>query len=152
MAAESGSSGDGKEYERGYLFRTLRSTAFVATFVMLVLAAYGLTRLVAPFAVGVGLASVLLWGLNLFVRNIFTPKPRGLSDEEKKKGDRKKAGLIALALVKYPLVGLLIWAIVRAWGHDTARMIAFVGGFLVLQIVIALRAVAKAVTTKPDKL
>ena len=148
MAPEGG--GGSGEYERGYVFRTLRSTAYVTVFVILMLAAYGQTRLIAPFVVGVGLASVLLWGLTLFVRGVFTPN-RNLSVEEKKKRDKRKAALVAFALVKYPLVGLLIWAIVRAWGADTARMIAFVGGFILLQAVIALRAVGKAVTTKPDK-
>ena len=56
---------------------------------------------------------------------------------------------MGFALIKYPLVGLLIWAIVRAWGQDAARMIAFVGGFVLLQVVIALRAVGKAVTASP---
>ena len=138
--------------EQGYVFRTLRSTAYVAVFVLLMLAAYGQNRLIAPFAIGVSLASVLLWGLNLFVRGIFTPVPRTEKAEEKRKREKQKAYLLAFALIKYPLVAWLIWAIVRAWGQDMARMMTFVGGFLTVQIVIALRAMGKAIApTKTDK-
>ena len=38
-------------YEPGYVFRTLRSTAYLAVFVMLTLAAYGQSKLVAPIGV-----------------------------------------------------------------------------------------------------
>lgn len=150
MAAKGESEKSAKQggYEPGYVFRTLRSTAYLAVFVMLTLAAYGQSKLVAPFGVGVALASVLLWGLNLFVRTIFVP-PAVVSEkaEEKKKQDKKRAALLAFALIKYPLVGWLIWAIVRAWGQDMARIMAFVAGFILLQVVIALRAMGKALTT-----
>ena len=132
-----------------YVLRTLRSTAIVALIVALTLASYGHAALIAPFSVGVLLAGGLLWGLEKFVRGVFAPeKVRA----QKKAGRDGRGGLLLFALIKYPLVGVLLWVVVRAWGHDMARMMAFVGGFILLQLVIALRAVGKILTTpKTDR-
>ncbi len=138
------SDNDGK----GYVLKTLRSTAVVAVLVALTLASYGLNALIAPFMSGVLLGAVLLWGLDKFVRGVFAPeKVRA----RKKSGTDGRWALLAFALIKYPLVGVLLWLVVRAWGHETARIMAFAGGFILLQVIIALRAVGKAITTSGSK-
>ena len=135
--------------DENYVLHTLRSMVVVAVIIALILASYGQAKLIAPFGVGVGLAGTLLWGLEKFVRGIFAPeKVRA----QKKAGRDGRAALLVFALIKYPLIGVLLWFVVRAWGADVQRMIAFIGGFILLQAVIALRAVGKALTTaKTDK-
>lgn len=129
--------------EKTYIVRTLRSTAVVTAFVVFMLASYRQTWAIAPLLIGVMLAVVLLVGMERFVRTIFSPAAVLAA---RKKGRDRRWALLGFALVKYPLVALLIGAIVRAWASEPRRIMAFVGGFILLQVVIGLRAAGRALT------
>jgi hypothetical protein len=124
---------------RLYILKTLRTTAVVAVFVLFMLTAYGQWWALLPVLTGVALAVTLLAGLDGFVRWLFTP-------ERLRRSGGKAGGwpLIAFAMIKYPLVALLLWALTRAW--DTRRLIAFIGGFMLLQLVIVSRALGRLLT------
>jgi hypothetical protein len=49
--------------------------------------------------------------------------------------------LMGFALIKYPLVAVLIWALTRAW--NLRAIMAFTGGFVLIHLVIALRAIGR---------
>jgi hypothetical protein len=116
--------------------------AVVTAFALFLLVSYGQWWALAPVLAGAALAVVLLAGLDWFVRWLFTPERlRGRSG-----GAKAGAGmpLVVFAAVKYPLVALLLWALVRAW--DTKRLMAFVGGVMLLHLVIVSRALGRLVT------
>lgn len=125
-----------------FLKRTLRSAAFMTAFVVFVLASYGLWWSVGPLLVGAGLSALLLWGWEKFIRGVLTPDR--VRESREKKGRMPTGALWAFALIKYPLVGLLLWVIARHW--DTRQLLAFTGGFFLVHLVIALRALGAALT------
>jgi hypothetical protein len=94
------------------------------------------------------LGIMLLLTLELTIRRIFSPLPKdentGEIDHAKKKshGMRQKTLFLGIALIKYPLVGILLWWIASRWKY--IEVIAFAGGFVLLQIVIGLRALGRA--------
>lgn len=125
---------------RVYLEKTLQVTFWCATMLTMLLAGYGQWWAIGPFLTGVALGVVLLLALNTFVRRIFRPE-----FWKKKDGpSRQRTAIFVFALVKYPLVATLIWWIVGHW--EPRAVMAFAGGFILLQAVIGLRAVGKALT------
>jgi hypothetical protein len=144
---------------------TLKSAAVVTGFVLVTLAAYGQIWSLVPVAGGAALAGGLLGAMNWFIRRAFTPErawavelkkqkkeremrreqskssPRGDFAEKKTRGNAAGAMLLGFALIKYPLVAVLIWALTRAW--NLRAIMAFTGGFVLIHLVIALRAVGK---------
>ena len=84
-----------------------------------------------------------LAGLDWFVRWLFTPERLHARFPD---GKVKSGGmpLFAFAAVKYPLVALLLWALVRVW--DTRSLVAFIGGFMLLHLVIVSRALGRLLT------
>lgn len=118
-----------------YVGKTLQVTLMLASFVTFVLASYGLGWAILPLITGTALASGLLYGWERFIRTAFTPQKVAKAREKRK--DRRWA-IVGFALVKYPLVGLLMWFLVRLW--DQRQLIAFVSGFILLHVVIVLRA------------
>jgi hypothetical protein len=143
VEAHQRSNGSADPGGRLYIIKTLRSMAVVTAFVLFLLVSYGQWWAIAPVLAGAALAVVLLAGLDGFVRWLFTP--------ERLRGRfaAGKAGaggmpLLAFAAVKYPLVALLLWGLVRAW--DIKRLMAFVGGFILLHLVIVSRALGRLVT------
>lgn len=128
---------------RRYIRATLRSTAAVTGFVVFMLAAYRQAWAIIPLLVGVALGAGLLVGWDVAVRRLFSP------DAVRKSGRNRTWALLAFALVKYPLVGLLLWAIARFW--SLKQVMVFVGGFLLLHAVIGLRALGRALTENNSK-
>ena len=125
-----------------FVRRTYRSTLWVTAFVLFVLASYGQFWALMPVAAGVALALALLRTLEVLVRGVFTPEKARAAWRRERKGEKQggpKGALVAVALVKYPLVALLLWAATRFWQERELR--AFVGGFILVQAVIALRGV-----------
>jgi hypothetical protein len=61
--------------------------------------------------------------------------------EKKIRGNAAGAMLLGFALIKYPLVAVLIWALTRAW--NLRAIMAFTGGFVLIHLVIALRAIGR---------
>lgn len=131
---------DAAPESRAYLLATLRATAWAAGTVVFLLIGYGQAWAVVPMLDGLILGIVLLLGLDIFVRRVFQP---GLWEKNAAAGRRRGAFLL-FALVKYPMVGTLIWWIVRHW--EPRAVMAFAGGFILLQAVIGLRAVGRALT------
>jgi hypothetical protein len=126
---------------KGFVRRTIRTAAVVAGIVVLVLLSYGQLWAVGPFLGGIALSSVLLYLWDVFVRSLLNP------DIIRKSGGKRKgrlAAIIGFSLIKYPLVGLLLYMAVRMWGGDPHRALAFLGGFILLHVVIGLRAVSRA--------
>ena len=122
-----------------FVRRTYRSALWVSAFVLFVLASYGQFWALLPVAAGMGLGLALLRTLEWLVRGLFTPeRAREARRNAAKKGGPKGA-LVMAALVKYPLVALVLWAVTRFW--DPREILAFVGGFVLLQAVIVLRGV-----------
>ena len=134
--------------------RTLRVFAFVASVGALLIAGTGRFELVLPFAVGATLGMVLLAGFELVVRKAFTadvvlaqkdvplPKAGGADDATAETRPKKfggKAAILWFALIKYPAVALLIWWITRHWSEP--QILMFVGGFILLQLIIGARGV-----------
>ena len=134
--------------DRLYLAKTIRSNAFVLGFILLVVASYGQGWTALPLLVGNALACGLFWGMDIGVRRLFTPERAGSgSDPIRKKQAARSAGaaLLWLGLIKYALVGALMWGLTRTW--DTPRLMAFAAGFGLLHLVIALRAMGKVLTS-----
>ena len=141
---------------------TLKSSAVVTGFVVITLAAYGQMTSVLPVMAGALLAGGLLAAMDWFIRRAFTPerawaakrkmqqqkrrensKPdrAGEPTEKKIRGNAAGAMLLGFALIKYPLVAVLIWALTRAW--NLRAIMAFTGGFVLIHLVIALRAIGR---------
>lgn len=126
--------------ETEFIARTYRSAAFVTGFVLFVLASYGQFWALLPVAAGAALGMVLLRFLEVTVRRTFT-RERAADARKNRKGSGPGRALLGFALVKYPLVALLIWAVVRVW--DAREVMAFTAGFILLQMVIGLRAMGR---------
>lgn len=126
----------------GFVHRTLRSAAIVAAIVAAILASYAQFWAIAPLLAGALLGAVLLYGMDRFIRSTFSPE-RALEAKKKPRGNGGGRALLGFALVKYPLVALAVWAVVRLWGSDTRRIMAFAGGFILIQTVIGLRALGR---------
>src|SRR4051812_33503369 len=128
------SGGDADWSGSGFVPRTLRSAAVVAGIVLLVLASYGQFWAIGPFLTGLGLSSLLLWAWDVFVRGLMQPRS---SDTTKVNGKRRGGwAIIVFSLIKYPLVGLMLYVAVRLWRGDTYHALAFLGGFILLHLVI----------------
>jgi small-conductance mechanosensitive channel len=136
----------GMAEERGYVRRTLRSTLILTGFVVFVLASYTQWWAIVPFLMGVLVASLLLWSLDRFIRAVFTPER--VRENKEKKGRGTTGAVILFALIKYPLVAIVLWWVARHW--DINRVAAFVGGFTLLFLVIAMRAVSKMLFVTPQ--
>ncbi len=140
-SAESGYPSDDR-----YFFKTVRSASIVAALVGFILGSYGLFWGLAPLGAGFGLAVVLFWGWDWIIRaNLTSDKLR----KEKNKGRYASTTILWFALVKYPLVGLLIWWFTQIF--STRQMIVFAGGFMLLHFVILLRALGKKMTTPTNR-
>ena len=131
--------------EEGFVRRTYRSAAIVTAFVLFTLASYGQFWALLPVFAGAALGVALLFLMELFVMRLFTPER---AQQAKKKAPAKgtNRAIIGFALVKYPLVAFLIWTAVHFW--ETRQVMAFAGGFILLHIVIALRAIGKSLVDK----
>ena len=129
-----------------YVLKTLRATGLVALMLVAVLANVGLPWAIVPTLAGLVLAVVLLLGWWAFLRSLIT---LALATEEKNQRQRRTTQrFLLLALVKYPLVGWLIWWLTRHWSAQ--ELAAFAAGFGVLTLVIALRAVGKILTEQGE--
>ena len=127
---------------REYLRKTLRATGILAACASMCLANFGISWAIVPLLAGLGLAVVLLLGWWGFLGSLIT---LAQAIEEKNARQRRVTQrFFLLALVKYPLVGWVIWWLTRHWGAK--ELAAFVAGFGFLTLVIALRAVGKMLT------
>jgi hypothetical protein len=132
---------------REYLQKTLRAAGILAVCASLCLANFGLLWAIVPLLAGLVLAVVLLLGWWGFLRGLVqaVQKTPGMSVREKSQRKMRTTYLFLLfALVKYPMVAVLIWWLTRVW--STRELAAFVIGFLLLHAAIALRAVGKLLT------
>lgn len=122
--------------DHGFLQRTYRSAALVTGFVLVTLVGYAQYWAVWPVAAGALLSLMMLYGLDVLIRGVLTPQRAA----QAKKVGRAGAGSLFLpvALVKYPLVALVVWAVVR-WG-ELRQVAVFAGGFVLVHAVIGLRA------------
>lgn len=123
-----------------FVRRTYKTTAVVAAFVLFVLASYNQFWALAPVAGGVLLGLALLRVLEWGVRRAFTPERA----REARRGTglgKPKAALVVAALVKYPVVAGLLWTVTRFW--SAREVMAFAGGFVLVQTVIALRGMGR---------
>ncbi|MBC7806159.1 MAG: hypothetical protein H7145_08415 [Akkermansiaceae bacterium] len=152
QAVEPGPMSSDTTDGRDFVPRTLRVFTFVSVVGALLIAGTGRYELILPFAVGATLGMVLLAGFELVVRKAFTadivlaqkdvplPKAEGSDDatgETRPKKFGGKAAILWFALIKYPAVALLIWWITRHWSEP--QILTFVGGFILLQLIIGAR-------------
>ena len=121
-----------------YVIKTVRSAALCAILIALGLAAKHRYDLVAPLFTGTALGCALLAAWERFASALFTPQ----AVREKKFS--RKWSLTVFALIKYPLVAFLIYWITRHWNQT--QLLWFVVGFILLQVVILLRAIGRALT------
>ncbi|MFM7321802.1 MAG: hypothetical protein ACKO5K_09800 [Armatimonadota bacterium] len=117
---------------------TLRSAGWLATTIGFLLCGWNQWWAVGPFAAGFALAIGLLLGHAWAIPRVVVPP--GM--QKKRPAATPKTAILAIALVKYPMVATLIWWIVRHW--EPRAVAAFAGGFVCLQAVIGLRAIGKA--------
>jgi ABC-type lipoprotein release transport system permease subunit len=122
-----------------YFQKTLRTLGYVTLILTAALLNAGTYWAVLPFLAGVALAVVLLLGWNGFIRSL-TPE----SGRQAGMQMRWRRRFFTFALVKYPLVALLIWWFTRLW--DARSLMVFVGGFLLLHAVILLRTIGRMLT------
>ena len=122
-----------------YFQKTLRTLGYVTLIILGALLNAGVYWAVPPFLAGVALAVVLLLGWNGFIRSL-VPE-RGAVGEM---AARWRKRFLTFALLKYPLVALLIWWLTRLW--DARSLMVFVGGFLLLHAVIVLRTLGRMLT------
>lgn len=136
----------------GFVRRTYRSALFVAGFLLFLLASFGQFWALLPVFAGSLLGIGLLYGMEWFVRRTFTAdraaKVRPYAKDAKKNLKTSGAGraLFAFALVKYPLVAVLLWVLTRT--GTTRDVLAFTGGFILIQFVIALRGIGCYLTKR----
>lgn len=130
--------------ETRFVPQTLRAGTVVAATVTLLLAGTGHIAWATPFAAGAALGVVLIWSMDKVVRGAFGADTvlgeRGVILPDAPPAQKKfggKAALLLFALIKYPAVALLIFFVARR-GTQT-QILAFVGGFVCLQLVIGLR-------------
>ncbi|GAB4457226.1 MAG: hypothetical protein OHK0029_16620 [Armatimonadaceae bacterium] len=135
----------GKAGENQYLLRTVRSASIVALFVLIVLASYGKFATLIPLMTGFLLAVALFWSWEYVIRTFITPERMVEAKRTTGKTPKFAPMLLLIALVKYPLVGLLFWFLVRVW--NTEQLVAFASGFVLLHLVIGLRGLGKVLTT-----
>lgn len=123
-----------------YLRRTLRATGWMALFVATLLLHLSQYWAIVPVLAGVALAVVLLLGWIGLARSlrVMRGSPPGVDLA------RAKRNFLGFALMKYPIVAVLIWRLVHAWSDR--ELMAFAAGYLLLQAVIFLRAVGKMLT------
>lgn len=90
-----------------------------------------------PFVSGV-LLSLGLWvGNSTVIRKYLRP-------EKISRKKSKKQPFYVFALIKYPLVAVCIWGLVRLC--DTRQVMVFVAGYLLLHVVIVMRLIGKIAT------
>lgn len=132
---------------RQYVGKTLRAAALLALCAAICLTNFGFGWAIGPLLAGLALAVVLLLGWWAFIQSL-VQSVRGTAGQSEAEKSRRKIRTTALfllfALVKYPLVGALIWWLTRVW--SARELAAFVIGFLLLHAAIALRAVGKVLT------
>lgn len=119
-----------------YVGATLRSAGVVTCIIALVLAARGDNAALAPFLIGAALGGTLLAAWERFTVLLFTP------DAARKKSGSRRWAIVIFALIKYPLVALLIWWATRNWTQ--IQLMWFVGGFILIQAVIVMRALGRS--------
>ena len=129
-----------------YVTKTLRSTAILALVFIAVLANFGQSWAIVPALAGLVLAVVLLLGWWGFLRSLIALARAAAEKNQRQRGVTQR--FLLLALVKYPLVGWLIWWLTRHW--SARELAAFAVGFGVLTLVIALRAVGKMLTERGE--
>jgi hypothetical protein len=124
-----------------YLRQTLRAAAVLALAAVAVLLNLGLGWAIAPLLTGLALAIALLLGWHGFVRSLIGA---GQGREKSQRDRRARTRFVVFALVKYPLVGFLIWFLTRIW--DARSLGVFLAGFILLHVVITLRAIGRLLT------
>ena len=122
-----------------YFQKTLRTLGYVVLILTAALLNAGAYWAVPPFLAGVALAVVLLLGWNGFIRSLTPENGRQAGMQT-----RWRRRFLTFALIKYPLVALLIWWLTRLW--DARSLMVFVGGFLLLHAVIFLRTLGRMLT------
>ena len=111
------------------------ATAILGFVIVNFLVGYKQGWAVGAFSVGLVLG-IGLWYVNcLFVRAYLVPQKSSTKPP-------KKRAMTLFALVKSPLVAVIIWALVRL--GETKHLIAFVGGYLILQVVVVIRSMSAA--------
>ena len=127
-----------------YVGKTVRSAALTAAFLTLGLAAKGSYAYIGPLLTGTTLGCLLLAAWERFASALFTAQ----AAREKKIRSRKGA-ILLFALVKYPLVAFLIYWVTRHW--DQKQILWFLGGFVLFQAIIVLRALGRALTENSER-
>ena len=129
-----------------YVAKTLRATGILVVMMVAVLVNFGLPWAIVPALAGLALAVVLLLGWWAFIRSqVATYRPEAKKSAVKA---RQRRRFLLLAMVKYPLVGILICWLTRVWSAN--ELAAFVAGFSFLTLVIASRAVGKLLTERDE--
>jgi len=124
--------------------RLLLIAGIAAAVVAMMLVCYGQQWALAPFLLGAALGLTLLVVMDRTVRWICTPN-RARRSQEKNGGQRgPKAALLGIALIKYPLVAVLICAVTHAWRTELPSLMAFTGGYILIHFVIGARAIGRA--------
>ncbi len=125
-----------------YLEKTLKWLGYLTLTAVVMLYQWGWHWAIVPLLAGVGLAVVLLLGWSGFVRSLAASRgPVGSAMTMK-----ARMRFLGFALIKYPLVGALIWWLTRIWSAN--QLAAFVCGFLLLHVVIVTRAIGRLLTEK----
>lgn len=123
--------------DEGFLQRTYPSSAFLAGFAALYVWSHGWAWAALPLLMGAALGVALLYVAEANVRQIFTA---GTGSNAAKKS-RIRRVLLGVGLIKYGLVAVAAWAMVR-YG-SLAEVGAFAGGFSLVQIGIAFRVLSR---------
>lgn len=133
---------------RQYLKKTLRAVVILMLCSVTLLANFGLNWAIVPVLLGLGVAVLLLLAWWLLTNAILAGASRlGISGEKRKEKKRARVLILLVALVKYPMVAALLWRLTHVWA--LRELYAFVVGFLLLHVVIALRAVGKLLNEHP---
>jgi hypothetical protein len=119
-----------------YVLKTVRSSVVVATFITLWLAGVNRYEMILPLLTGTALGCSLIWSWERMAVAFFTP------ERARKKKTGGKWIIILFALVKYPMVAYLIYWATRHWNQT--QLLWFVGGFILVQAVIVLRALGRS--------
>ncbi|MHB0912524.1 MAG: hypothetical protein ACYC2Y_03645 [Armatimonadota bacterium] len=107
--------------------KSYRTIALTWGVVILWVVVLGKAEIAASLTAGTALQTALLFAMDVFVRAVFVPGAA-----------RPKRALLVFAVLKLPLVGLVIFALIR-WGH--MNPIAFVGGILLVHFALVAKLV-----------
>lgn len=142
-----------QELDDGFLRRTYRSSCILVGFIILYIWAHGFTWAVLPMFLGAAISLGLLYINEVGFGSLIAPfasDAEGASAKEKKWLLSRRLGKLSwIVLVKYVLVAVVVWLLMRQW--TLPQVAAFAGGFCLVHINIVLRVISRLLIARMNE-